>query len=98
MQEANVLELLPCQTWDSITSQLRSYDRAENQLRKESAHLVSPVICNSCHTVGHKSPDCPQNAMLGGKGRGDSFAEEKGEGGKAEEVAVEATKVKVIGN
>ena len=32
LQEANVLELLPGQTWDTVTSKLRSYDRAENHL------------------------------------------------------------------
>ena len=82
MQEANVLELLPGQTWDTVTSQLRSYDRAGNHLRKEYVHLASPVICNLCHTVGHKSPDCPQNAMRGGKGRGRQFRGGKGGGGK----------------
>ncbi len=65
-----MLELLPRQTWDSVTSQLRSYDRAESHLRKESVHVASSsLICNFCHAVGYKSPDCPQNRG-GGKGGG----------------------------
>ena len=78
-QEANVLELLPGQTWDSVTNQLRSYDRADMHLRKESANVATPIICHICHTSGHKSTDCPQRAATrGGKGRGGR----KGGGGR----------------
>ena len=91
LQEANVLELLPGQTWDSVTNQLRSYDRSEMHHRKESANAAYPaVVCHSCHAVGHKSPDCPQRPKGGkgfhrggrgyGKGGGKNFS--GGRGGK----------------
>ena len=68
--EANLLEMLPNQTWDSITNQLRQYDRSDTNLNKpESANAVTPIICHICNTIGHKSPDCPQRSK-GGKGRG----------------------------
>ena len=60
--------------------------------------LLRQSASNSCHTVGHKSLDCPQNAMRGGKGRDRQFRGGKGGGGKAKEVVVPATKEKVIGN
>ena len=76
-QEANVLELLPGQTWDSVTNQLRSYDRADSNLQKESANVASPLICHGCHLPGHTLPNCPQKTTHGGKGRGG-----KGGGGR----------------
>ena len=68
--EANLLEMLPNQTWDSITNQLRQYDRSDTNLNKpESANAVTPIICHICNAIGHKNPDCPQRSK-GGKGRG----------------------------
>ena len=67
--EANLLELLPNHNWDTITNQLRQYDRSDANLKQESANAAMPVICHVCNAVGHKAPDCPQRKQ-GGKGRG----------------------------
>jgi hypothetical protein len=61
------MELLPNQTWDTITNQLRQYDRSDLNLKKETANAAMQIICHTCHAVGHKSPDCPQRPK-GGKG------------------------------
>ena len=37
--EANLMELLPNQTWDSITNNLRQYDLADMNLKKENEYL-----------------------------------------------------------
>ncbi len=55
--------------------------RAERHLRKESAHVASSIICNSCNAEGHKSPDYPQN-RVSGKGRRRQLCDERGGGGK----------------
>ena len=68
--EANLLELLPSQTWDSITNQLRQYDRSDTNLKQESASAAFPVTCYTCNGVGHKNPNCPMRGQKGGKGRG----------------------------
>jgi hypothetical protein len=82
-QEANVLELLPMQTWDSVTNQLRSYDRSDSHLKQESANAAMSIICHICNTAGHKAPDCPQRGtMRGGKGRGGRYNAGKGGGSK----------------
>ena len=88
--EANLMELLPNQTWDTITNQLRQYDRSDLNLKKETANAAMQIICHTCHAVGHKSPDCPQRPKGGkgfhrggrgyGKGSGKNFS--GGRGGK----------------
>ena len=80
--EANLLEMLPSQSWDSITNQLRQYDRSDTNLRQESANAAFPIICNWCHVAGHKSPDCPMRAQKGGKGRGGGRGSGKGYNGR----------------
>jgi hypothetical protein len=85
--EANLLELLPNQTWDTITNQLRQYDRSDANLKQESANAAIPIICHTCNTVGHKSPDCPQRGQRSGKGRsngrgGGKGGNYRGKGGK----------------
>ena len=76
--EANLLEMLPSQTWDTITNQLRQYDRSDTNLKQESASAAFPIICHSCHAVGHKSPDCPLRAKGGKGGRGGGRGAGKG--------------------
>ena len=80
--EANLLEMLPSQTWDTITNQLRQYDRSDTNLKQDSANAAFPIICHSCHAVGHKSPDCPMRAQKGGKGRGGGRGAGKGYNGR----------------
>jgi hypothetical protein len=67
--EANLMELLPNQTWDTITNNLRQYDRSDTILKKETANAAMNIVCHSCHAPGHKSPDCPHRNK-GGKGYG----------------------------
>ena len=69
--EANLMELLPNQTWDSITNNLRQYDRADMNLKKENANAATTVItCYGCGQTGHKRPDCPNRGKGKGNGRG----------------------------
>jgi hypothetical protein len=44
--EANLMELLPNQTWDSITNNLRQYDRSDTNLKKElqQVFIVTVVV------------------------------------------------------
>ena len=44
MMEANLMELLPNQNWDSITNNLRQYDRAGMNLKKETANAATIAI------------------------------------------------------
>ena len=70
-QEANLMELLPNQTWDTITNQLRQYDRSDLNLKKETANAaMQEVYCYGCGQSGHKRPDCPIRGKGGGKGSG----------------------------
>jgi uncharacterized membrane protein YgcG len=56
--EANILQLIP-HTWESLVSQLRSWDIQEsNKKITEKANLVSSIICHLCRKPGHKAPDC----------------------------------------
>ena len=68
------MELLPNQTWDTITNNLRQYDRSDLNLKKETANAAMQIICHTCHAIGHKSPDCPQRSNGGnGFNRGKGF-------------------------
>jgi hypothetical protein len=79
--EANLMELLPNQTWDSITNNLRQYDRSDTNLKKESAHAAMHVVtCYTCNQPGHKSPDCPRKFQKGGKSSGRGRGGGKGGG------------------
>ena len=79
--EANLLELLPNHNWDTITNQLRQYDRSDANLKQESAHAAMPIVCHVCNAVGHKAPDCPLRKQ-GGKGRAYGKSGGKGGGGR----------------
>ena len=69
--EANLMELLPNQTWDSITNNLRQYDRSDTNLKKEQANAASAsVYCYGCGQAGHIKPDCPHKQQKGSKGYG----------------------------
>ena len=79
--EANLMELLPNQTWDSITNNLRQYDRADMNLKKENANAATTVItCYGCGQTGHKRPDCPNREKGKGNGRGRGNGGGKGSG------------------
>jgi hypothetical protein len=52
--EANLLEMLPSQSWDSITNQLRQYDRSDTNLKQESASAAYPMTCYTCNGVPQK--------------------------------------------
>ena len=79
--EANLMELLPNQTWDSIANNLRQYDRSDTNLKKESAHAAMHVVtCYTCNQPGHKSPDCPRKFQKGGKSSGRGRGGGKGGG------------------
>ena len=74
--EANLLELLPNHNWDTITNQLRQYDRSDANLKQESANAAVSIICHICGG-NHKAPYCHLRKQ-GAKGRGYS----KGGGGR----------------
>ena len=67
--EARSLELIPNVTWDMIVSKLRAWDRAQqNNSATETANSAeSGIICHTCGTPGHKSPDCPNKINSNGK-------------------------------
>jgi uncharacterized membrane protein YgcG len=79
--EANLLEILTNHNWDTITNQLRQYDRSDANLKQESAHAAMPIVCHVCNAVGHKAPDCPLRKQ-GGKGRAYGKSGGKGGGGR----------------
>ena len=75
------MEPLPNQTWDSITNNLRQYDRADMNLKKETLNAASNVItCYGCGQTGHKRPDCPNRGKGKGNGRGRGNGGGKGSG------------------
>jgi hypothetical protein len=70
--EANLLELLPNHNWDTITNQLRQYDRSDANLKQETANAAVSIVCHICGG-NHKAPDChlrKQSAKGRGSGKG----------------------------
>ncbi len=54
--------VLPNSTWDSIANNLRQYNRSDT-------NAAMNIVCHYCHSLGHKSSNCPQR-QKGGKGSG----------------------------
>ena len=92
--EENLMELLPNQNWDSITNNLRQYDRADMNLKKETANAATiDISCYGCGQTGRKRPDCPNK----GKGKGNNRGRGNGSGKGGEKVFLEAVDNKDIG-
>ena len=66
--DARQFQLIEKKSWDTITNQLRAWDREEELLSKNkvSANLATTsnfvVRCFRCKQTGHKRFECPMNS------------------------------------